>query len=180
MVYGVTLTHNATCTDPEGCQNPVFARKLCRKHYTRWYKINRPPEVRTPRVLRTPGFKTCAKCKRDLPEEEFHVANDNTGRRRYQCRVCARVTQYGLTRDQYEAMVEAQQGRCAICGTDNPGNRDWSIDHDHECCGHARKCEVACVRKLLCNNCNSGLGMFRDSPEVLENAAAYLRSFSMA
>lgn len=70
---------------------------------------------------------------------------------------------YGLTLEQYEAMEQAQGGRCAICGDVTT----LSIDHCHK---------SGQVRKLLCNGCNMGLGHFRDSPELLRKAAAYLEA----
>ena len=78
---------------------------------------------------------------------------------------------FGLTLEQYEAMVRAQDGRCAICGTGEPGGRgartgSFAVDHDH---GTGR------IRGLLCNGCNTGLGLFKDSPSVLRSAIDYLR-----
>jgi hypothetical protein len=78
---------------------------------------------------------------------------------------------YGLTLEQYEAMVAAQGGRCAICGTDHPGSsriKYWSVDHDHE---------TDAVRGLLCHGCNTGLGAFGDDIERLTKAVAYLQSY---
>jgi Recombination endonuclease VII len=75
---------------------------------------------------------------------------------------------YGLTLEQYDAMVAAQEGRCAVCGTDTPGNarqKHWRIDHCHDN-GH--------VRGLLCHACNTGLGSFKDDPDLLRAAIAYL------
>lgn len=77
---------------------------------------------------------------------------------------------YDLTPEQYEAMHIAQNGLCAICETDKPGNhrhKYFSVDHCH---GTTK------VRALLCHACNTGLGAFQDDPERLEQAAAYLRS----
>jgi len=74
--------------------------------------------------------------------------------------------QYGITPEDYARMFAAQGGRCAICRTANPGNgRRWSVDHDHE---------TGKVRGLLCSQCNTGLGMLRDSPITLTAARAYL------
>jgi len=69
---------------------------------------------------------------------------------------------YGITLDDFDAMVAEQGGRCAICGVDPPR---LSVDHDHA---------TGQVRGLLCDSCNNGLGRFRDNPDSLMAAAAYL------
>lgn len=74
---------------------------------------------------------------------------------------------YGLSREAYDAMVIAQLGRCAIC--DEPG--DLVVDHDH-----ASDPESPRVRGLLCPRCNHGLGHFRDNPDFLMGAVAYLKA----
>jgi hypothetical protein len=68
---------------------------------------------------------------------------------------------YGITGAQADAMFEAQHGLCAICG-ERPAAH---VDHDHV---------SGAVRSLLCFTCNSGLGNFRDDPELLRLAADYL------
>lgn len=81
---------------------------------------------------------------------------------------------YQLTQDQFNELLEAQDGTCAICKSGDPqGNGKWSIDHDHSCCSGARSCGK-CVRGLLCNGCNHGLGNFLDSVDSLHNAIEYL------
>lgn len=47
------------------------------------------------------------------------------------------------------------------------------IDHDHNCCPSKKTCG-GCVRGLLCENCNKGLGHFKDNKDVLALALAYL------
>ena len=80
---------------------------------------------------------------------------------------------YGVTREQYDAMVLAQGGRCAICRVDEPGKGSsgktalWCIDHDHT---------TNAVRGLLCRHCNTAVGLFKDNPEVMERAAEYVRA----
>jgi DNA-directed RNA polymerase subunit RPC12/RpoP len=75
---------------------------------------------------------------------------------------------YGLTPEQYEAMLVAQDYRCAICGTESftDCNRRALVDHDHE---------TGEIRGLLCNRCNGGLGLMDDSIELLEKAIRYLK-----
>jgi hypothetical protein len=81
-----------------------------------------------------------------------------------------RRVNYGVTREQYDAMVEEQGGRCKVCGTDQPSTHPrkthWCVDHCHT---------TGRVRGLLCDNCNRGIGLLKDCPEVLSRAAAYLR-----
>ena len=73
----------------------------------------------------------------------------------------------------YEALVEQQGERCAICGRGreivmgpDQVTRRLSIDHDHA---------TGATRGLLCTQCNAMLGHAADSPERLEAGAAYLR-----
>lgn len=81
---------------------------------------------------------------------------------------------WGITPERYTAMLEAQDGRCAICGVEEceTGAR-FSVDHDHACCPGQKSCGE-CVRGLLCRACNHGLGSFRDSVASLRAAVAYL------
>jgi hypothetical protein len=69
---------------------------------------------------------------------------------------------YGLTQAQFDAMLIAQNGNCAICMAPMDSPR---VDHCHK---------TGAVRGLLCKGCNSGLGMFRDQPSALMRAADYL------
>jgi len=80
---------------------------------------------------------------------------------------------YGLSIDDYEQMLLAQGGRCAVCGSREPGGHDtyFSVDHCHN---------TGKVRALLCNGCNTGIGQLKDDPELLERAAAYLRQHAPA
>lgn len=76
---------------------------------------------------------------------------------------------YGITRAEYDLLLEAQAGGCAICGTKVGGrvHKRMSVDHDH---GTGK------VRGLLCLACNKGLGRFRDDTELLAKAMAYLKN----
>jgi hypothetical protein len=73
---------------------------------------------------------------------------------------------YGVTADEVDEMLDAQNGRCAICGVQPERLASMHVDHDHER-GH--------LRGLLCVSCNQGLGQFRDDPAILLRAIVYLR-----
>ena len=73
---------------------------------------------------------------------------------------------YGLTGDSYRLLLSAQGGGCAICRR-NEGK--LTVDHCHD---------TGKVRGILCQRCNTGLGHFRDSPELLREACNYLISRS--
>ena len=74
---------------------------------------------------------------------------------------------YRMTVDQFNAMVEAQDGVCAICGGPPQKRERLCVDHDHD---------TGAIRALLCGQCNSGIGLLGDDPARLEAAIAYLRA----
>jgi hypothetical protein len=81
---------------------------------------------------------------------------------------------YNLTGEQWDAMLESQGGVCAICGTDTPGGvGTWHVDHDHACCPKRKKSCGKCVRGLLCNQCNVHLP---DSFERVLQMMQYLQN----
>lgn len=78
---------------------------------------------------------------------------------------------YGITLEQYNTMLEAQDFKCAICGTDDPSC--GSDRHKRFCVDHCHDSNE--VRGLLCLKCNVGLGAFDDNIENMEKAITYLR-----
>lgn len=75
---------------------------------------------------------------------------------------------YNLSLEEVTALWTAQGNKCAICKIEKEKvstNNGLHIDHCHT---------TGKVRGLLCGNCNRGLGMFEDSPELLQSAINYL------
>jgi hypothetical protein len=75
---------------------------------------------------------------------------------------------YGITAEEYDAILKAQGGACYICRRAKGLSKPLCVDHDHE---------TGMVRGLLCNPCNADvLGHARDEIEFFERAIEYLRS----
>lgn len=73
---------------------------------------------------------------------------------------------YGITLEDYKIMFNKQDGCCAICKRHQVEViKTLCVDHDHA---------TGKIRKLLCHDCNKGLGHFKDSPELLDIAFQYL------
>ncbi|WP_406420059.1 endonuclease domain-containing protein [Streptomyces sp. NBC_01614] len=107
------------------------------------------------------------------------------GKRRPQCGACWSVTRpprqrrypsspesrrrsklktYGLSEEQYEAMLVQQGHVCAMCGG-RPSGQRLAIDHCH---GSGR------VRALLCSRCNLNLGIYE---AIRQAAEQYLSKY---
>jgi hypothetical protein len=94
--------------------------------------------------------------------------------RQFYCKKCwnekfyhaVRKKKYGLTKEEYERMQTEQDNKCLICETEIKG-KDICVDHCHD---------TGDVRGLLCRTCNSGLGFFKDTLEILENAVTYMQN----
>lgn len=76
-----------------------------------------------------------------------------------------------MSAEEYNTRLQAQGGVCAICKEKCVHGRLLAVDHDHK---------TAHNRGLLCFNCNTGLGKFRDSPAILQRAMEYLCSYMTA
>jgi len=72
---------------------------------------------------------------------------------------------FGFSIAEYNTMLNAQGGGCAICGK-APGKVALHVDHDHE---------SGEIRGLLCVGCNNALGQFKDDVALLARAAGYLQ-----
>jgi Recombination endonuclease VII len=135
------------------------------------------------------GLKRCNNCRVIKPLADFpshSAAHRNciggVGNTCVECylrdqRDLAMKRNYGITMEEYRTMFAAQGFSCAICGEagKSPDTLVRSrrrgpsgvlvVDHDHT---------TGKVRGLLCNSCNNALGSFKDDPNLLQRAAAYL------
>lgn len=72
---------------------------------------------------------------------------------------------YGITLDEYNDMLEKQNGVCAICG--QAKNETLAVDHDHK---------TGKIRGLLCGHCNHVVGFAKDNIDILDKTILYLNS----
>lgn len=145
----------------EGCENPLHAHGLCNAHNQQ----------------RRNGKALTALWKPDWPKDCQFGGCDNPSRYLGLCIAHYQVCKnYNITPDDYHKMFESQGGVCAVCRVADPGGRGWHVDHDHACCPESAKSCGKCIRSLLCSNCNTGLGQFKDDPEILMSAIRYLES----
>jgi hypothetical protein len=178
----VTITK--TCSGPE-CGRAVRRNGLCDTHDKQAKRgaklIPIVPKGRKGYWKRDEnGLLRCMDCLKRKPDSEFYRnARSKTGLN-YYCRDCEKDRKiertYGIDADQYRALLELQDGKCAIC-FDCPENRALSVDHNHDCCPGSTSCGK-CVRRLLCSRCNSMLGMAQDNASLLLLASQYLDDFA--
>lgn len=77
-------------------------------------------------------------------------------------------TKYKLSKEAFFLLLLKQANRCAICKVEfdlNIKPLTPHVDHDHR---------LDQVRGLLCQSCNTMLGMAKDSVDTLNNAVVYL------
>jgi len=124
----------------------------CRNCYRDWYnqRYQSNPEFREKRKQHFSKFY----------EEKYPSRREQHSNARL-------LYKYGLTVEDFEKLSIAQDHLCAICRQPPRGKKRLSVDHCHE---------TMAIRGLLCDPCNTGLGMFREDPMLLHSAIAYLTS----
>jgi hypothetical protein len=128
--------------------------------------------------------KKCNICKIEKSISEYFANKQMKDRKSGNCKVCDLIRRnawrsknpdrvlihswkaYGIkfTLEQYDVMLAAQNGHCAIC-LSIPGKRRFHVDHCHK---------TGKVRGLLCFNCNVGIGKFKDDSELIFKVLRYL------
>lgn len=114
------------------------------------------------------GFaRICKKCKaQNLAKKKASMSSDDWMllNRKYWLK-----SQYNLSLDEYNKKLLEQNHKCAICACDETEAYKSLLFVDH--CHTTKK-----IRGLLCHHCNTALGKFRDSPDILSSAIRYLVS----
>jgi hypothetical protein len=77
-------------------------------------------------------------------------------------------SQYNMSLEDYNKLLREQNHKCKICKIDETEvmKQTLYVDHNHQ---------TGEIRGLLCHHCNAGLGHFRDTIALLDEAKAYLQ-----
>lgn len=125
-----------------------FIEGITHGHYLMYHRGCRCPKCRRANALKTRTYRTQEKTRRSNLKQS-----------------------YGITLEEYDAMLAAQGGVCGACGGVETGRNAYgvvslAVDHDHE---------TGKIRGLLCMKCNRALGLIGDSIEAAKNLLRYLK-----
>lgn len=202
--YDVPKEIITTCC-VEGCSNPRrkkpdgrFKGRMCGMHAARWhaYKSYELPDRTKP----TEGVVKTCKIHGDLSIDDVYIQRYGMNKDSrykpdyvwYDCKNCYKerskkyheknkskshqkylIREYGVTLEHYNKLFHTQNGLCAICKEKETATfrgkvKNLSVDHCHK---------TGKIRSLLCGKCNSGIGQFNDSTEILQAAIDYLKKW---
>lgn len=145
-------------------------------------------------------MKTCSRCERRKSWAAFYVEARNKDGRASACKKCYRAKEkdyrnknrkaisarmkkyygenrgeirarqrdyrYGLAPGDFKRLLAVQRGLCAICKEVPGGKNGPCVDHDHE---------SGKIRAILCSNCNTSIGLLKESSVLAQQVAGYLK-----
>lgn len=154
-----TLRPPRSGAEPKTCTKCGITKQLAE------FSLSRKATATTNAVYRS----ECKPCNSARAAQWF---KDNPGRTTANKRKFNLAKNYGLTVEEYNAMLRRQGGVCAVCGKDEPAEHGrtgkqfrLAVDHCHE---------TGAVRGLLCQKCNRAIGLFGDDPILIRKAISYL------
>ena len=124
-------------------------------------KASRSDEYKAEQRLYARAYYVATRDRQIAAGKAYRAANVEKIKVRKKC------YEYGITAEQFNAMLVAQNHSCAICERllSLSKSRGVNVDHDHG---------TGAVRGLLCSGCNAGIGQMRDDVNVLKRAVEYL------
>ncbi|MEU0449808.1 endonuclease VII domain-containing protein [Streptomyces tendae] len=119
------------------------------------------------------GHKLCRGCDQIKPRSEWHLKRSAPDGLSSRCKACRAPLlrqdhlkrNYGLTEAERDQLIADQGGVCCICLAAPAAH----VDHCHE---------TGRVRGVLCFSCNAALGQFKDRPDAIRRAAAYVEGIA--
>ncbi len=140
----------SNCEQPLDSSHRSYCRKCAAEYAQRWRNEN-------------PGKQVLANRKYQQNNPEAFRASKKKWRLK---------SIYGLSLEEFNAMLEAQAGGCAACSVPlvefSKARDGLVVDHNHE---------TGEVRGLLCNTCNMALGLLGDDPSRIAALGRYCQQF---
>ena len=138
--------------------------------------------------------KICVKCEetKTLDQFRFRAYKDRSPNHIGTCKTCERKEykvwadknkahlkekdfvrnlrkKFNLSKDEYNKMLADQGGGCSICkATKSLSGKALAVDHCHT---------TGKVRSLLCNECNTAIGLLKENTEIITSALEYIKKF---
>jgi hypothetical protein len=138
----------------------TFLSKQRARRQSPEYRIKRNAQDRARR--RKNKTKSRAQYKRD-------AARISPERKRYYKLRSILKGSFTLSFDDYKAWLNKHKNLCFICNRPDQTGIALAVDHNHS---------NGKLRGLLCGHCNTGLGLFKDNPNLLQKAIDYLHQYS--
>lgn len=128
-------------------------------------------------------MKQCRVCHKFQLASEFHKKETNKDRLDKRCKSCKkedyqtnrikrldaiRTRNYGISVEEYKQKIIDQNNACEICKLPFVPHKNPCVDHNHT---------TLAVRGLLCSHCNSGLGHFKESINIMQSAQEYIKKY---
>ena len=132
------------------CKSCTGARRAA------WYAENRDREIQRVQDWRRANKERSDNYQRERRQRPDVKRREREGHLR---------RKYGMTLEQYDALLLSQGGGCGICGRRPEGRFSLHVDHDHE---------TGVVRGILCFRCNNAVGDLQNDPTLARAVAAYL------
>ena len=150
----------AECCDGN---KPLYAKGLCRNCYEKQLRKKNQDFAERQRENNRRWRKKYSEKKKES-DKKWRAKQDPKYLKMQKRR--SLLAKYGLTIEDYNNILNKQNGVCAICGNKPKKGKNLHVDHCHEN-GH--------VRGLLCFRCNFGLSYFGENFNMLKNAYTYLK-----
>lgn len=155
------LTKQILRANPAPChpKRTMWAREMCKSCYDAWLKsVN--PEYKEKQRASNKAWIEKNKERAKASQKRWRAKQDPSYNRRKQ------LAKYNLSLDDYDELLAAQNGKCAICLKSPAENKNLNVDHCHT---------TGKVRGLLCFRCNFGLSYFAEDYENLTRAAEHVK-----
>jgi hypothetical protein len=122
--------------------------------YQRRRRANDPAYREQARLAAKAHYQGPGKAQRHTPEGRRRVWDGQLRSR------------FGITADEYDAMLAAQGGRCAICRREPDGRSRLAVEHDHK----TRR-----IRGLVCRSCNRTIALIEGVIDRLPKYEPFFR-----